>query len=66
MDDTSIRLACLKLARPDGITNPDAQAIIDRAGKFVAFVKMVTPADIVGPAVKRNTADTAQAPAKAK
>ena len=56
MDDVSIRLACLKLARPDGITNPDAQAIIDRAEKFVAFVKTVTPTDIAGPAVKRKTA----------
>lgn len=51
MDDATIRLTCLKIARPDGVMNPDAKQIIERANAFYEFVVS-------------TKADTAQAPAQ--
>lgn len=47
MDERQIRLACLKLARPDQVVNPDAQQIMERAQAFYDFVVKATetPAD---------------------
>ena len=59
-DDKSIRLACLKLARPDQTINPDAQQIIDRAEMFFKFVVRETYSTTLSTFTK---ADTAQAPA---
>lgn len=49
MDDPTIRLSCIKLARPDGVMNPDATQIIARAEAFYEFVTQATelPADKV-------------------
>jgi len=44
MDESTIRLECLKLARPDGVRDPDAKAIIERAKAFLKFVT-VQPSD---------------------
>lgn len=56
MDDTTIRLNCLKIARPDNILNPDAQPIIERAQKFYEFVTQVPKADKVeAPAASLST-----------
>lgn len=38
MDEKQIKLACLKLARPDGVMNPDPKHIIERAQAFYDFV----------------------------
>ncbi len=45
MDDHTLRLTCLKIARPDGVMNPDAKQIIDRANAFYEFVTKATEAD---------------------
>jgi hypothetical protein len=45
MDDATIRLNCLKIARPDNVINPDAQQIVERAQKFYQFVTQVPVAD---------------------
>jgi hypothetical protein len=38
MDAALLRLECLKIARPDGIGNPDAEQIVARARRFYEFV----------------------------
>jgi hypothetical protein len=42
VDDHTLRLNCLKIARPDGVMNPDAKQIIDRANAFYQFVMQAT------------------------
>jgi hypothetical protein len=45
VDDHTLRLTCLKIARPDGVMNPDAKQIIERANAFYQFVTQATEAD---------------------
>lgn len=47
-----LRLECLRLARPDGVMNPDANQIVERAKTFLAFVTADKPE---GPAPKPVT-----------
>lgn len=39
MNPEEIRLECLRLARPDGLKDPDGRQIVERARLFLAFVK---------------------------
>jgi hypothetical protein len=55
MDDQQIRLACLKLARPDTLVNPDGQAIVERAKVFETYVKGDVADTPDGPAAKRRS-----------
>ena len=50
MDDPTIRLTCLKIARPDGVMNPDAKQIIERATAFYEFVVSTKADKPEGPA----------------
>lgn len=44
MTPEEIRLACLKLARPDVTQNPDAELILARAKAFEVYVTSKSPA----------------------
>lgn len=62
MTDTQIRLECLRLAVPSGISNPDAALIVARARAFEEYVtgNSTTPAR-----AKRRTGKDEPAPADA-
>jgi len=56
MTDQEIRLECLKLARPDGVLDPDGNKIVERARVFLAFVTETAEAKR-GPGRPRKIAD---------
>lgn len=55
MDDKQIRLACLKLARPDNLSNPDGQTIVERAKVFEDYVLSNVADTPDGPAARRRS-----------
>ena len=54
MDPVALRLECLRLARPDGVNNPDAKQIVARARDFLAFVNEGNPEAVTASPPRRG------------